>query len=90
MKPKYSGVDALKEHMLTGEKVTMLEANALFGVQSPTKEVTRLRKQGFIIKKQSVPLARVIRRINQYCVFTPPKDLPAIELFVTEWWIQID
>ena len=90
MKPKYSGADALKEHMLAGERVTMLEANALFGVQSPTKEVTRLRKHGFIIKKQRVPLARVIRRMNKHCIFTPPKNLPAIELYVTEWWIQID
>ena len=90
MKNKYSGVDALKEHMLAGEKVTMLEAIALFGVQSPNREISSLRKQGFLIKKQSVPLARVIRRINQYCIFTPPKDLPAIELFATEWWIQID
>ena len=90
MPRKFSGVDALKEHMLSGERVTTLEANALFGVQSPTGEITRLRQQGFLVKRQTVPLARVIRRLNQHCNFTPPKDLPIIELSVSEWWISID
>ena len=90
MPRKFSGVDALKEHMLSGERITMLEANALFGVQSPTKEISQFRKQGFIIQRQNVPLARVIRRLNQYCNFTPPKALPIIELSVSEWWISIE
>ena len=90
MRVHYSAVDALKEHMLSGEKITVLEAQALFGVQGLTMEISRLRKQGFLIKKQNIPLARVVRRMNQFCVFSPPKDLPIIEIKTTEWWIQID
>lgn len=90
MKAKYSAVDALKEHLLSGHRITAFEANALFGVQSPTREISQLRKQGFLVKKQSVPFARVVRRINEFCTFSPPTNLPVMELRATEWWIQID
>ena len=90
MPRKFSGVDALKEHLLSGEKITALESNALFGLQSPTREIRRLREQGFIVKRQNAPLARVIRRLNRYCIFTPPKDLPIVDVIVSEWWISIE
>ena len=90
MKSRYSARIALKEHMLSGGKITVLEASTLFGEQSLSALIYTLKKDGFIIKKQSIPLARVVRRMNQFCVFTPPKNLPVIELKITEWWIQID
>ena len=33
--PRYSGTDALYEHLLSGETVSVMEAMLLFGVQSP-------------------------------------------------------
>ena len=90
MRVHYSAVDALKEHMLSGNKISVLEAHALFGVQNITSEISRLRKLGFLVNKKTVPMARVIRRMNEYCAFVPPKDLPVIEIKTTEWWIQID
>ena len=90
MKKKYSAVDALKEHLLAGNKITVLEAQALFGVQNLYEGIALLRRQGFLINKQKIPMARIIRRMNQFCAFAPPKDLPVIEIKATEWWIQID
>ena len=90
MKAKFNPVDALKEHLLSGNRITILEAQSLFGVQDPIREMTRLRRNGFLVKRQTVPLARVIRRMNQFCTFIPPKKLPVIEINITEWWIQVD
>ena len=90
MKASYTPVDALKEHLLSGNKITILEAQSLFAVQNLNTEISRLRKQGFLAKRAKVPLARVIRRMNQFCTFMPPKELPITEIMISEWWLQID
>lgn len=90
MKAKYSAVDALKEHLLSGHRITVLEAQSLFGVQNLTCEIARLRQAGFLVNKQSIPMARAVRRMNEFCVFAPPGSLPVKDIRATEWWIQID
>ena len=47
---------ATKLAISSGEKITVLEASALFGEQNLTAQISNLRKEGFLIKKQSVQL----------------------------------
>lgn len=79
---------ALREHILEGNRVSLLEAMLLFGVQNPNAELTRLRKMGFLVKSQKVPMAKIIRRINEYTVFKVPKNLPYTEIHFTEYWVS--
>jgi hypothetical protein len=80
---------ALREHMLAGNRVSLLEAILLFGVQNPNAELTRLRKDGFIVRSQKVPMAKITRRINEYAQCSPPADLPHREIALTEYWISL-
>ena len=76
-KIKYGNVFALKEHMLNGKKITRLESILLFGVQNFTAVLSNIKKDGYIIKKEPVAMAKVIiRRINKYTSCKPPKNLP--------------
>lgn len=84
---KYQGAMALREHMLAGHRVSPLEAILLFGVLAPNVEFTRMKKAGFFIKDQRVSMAKVIRRINEFAVCKPPKELPFAEIQMTEYWI---
>src|SRR5262245_47436826 len=87
-KAKYKPAMALREHMLEGHRVSILEATLLFGVQSPNVELTRMKRMGFLIKSQRVPMAKIIRRINEYTVCKVPKNLPYQEIHITEYWIS--
>lgn len=84
---KYSGAMALREHMLEGNSVSLIESLVVFGVQSLNAELARLKKNGFIIKSQRVPMAKIIRRTNEFAVCSPPKNLPQREILMTEYWI---
>ena len=79
---------AFREHMLEGHHVSLLEAMLLFGVQGPNAELGRLKKEGFLVKSQRVPLAKIIRRINEYTVCKLPANLPYAEINMTEYWIS--
>jgi hypothetical protein len=79
---------ALREHMLEGNRVSILEAMLLFGVQSPNVELTRMKRMGFLIKAQKAPMAKIIRRINEYTVCKIPKNLPYLEIQMTEYWVS--
>jgi len=79
---------ALREHMLEGHRVSLLEAMLLFGVQAPNAELARMKKNGFIIKSQRAPMAKIIRRINDYAVCKIPKNLPCSEIHMTEYWVS--
>ncbi|MES2290254.1 MAG: hypothetical protein V4530_11010 [Pseudomonadota bacterium] len=79
---------ALREHMLEGHRVSLLEALLIFGVQSLNAELTRLKKDGFLIKSESVSMAKVIRRANEFAVCQPPDALPYREIVMTEYWIS--
>jgi len=85
---EYKPSMALREHMLEGNPVTLLEAILLFGVQGPNAEFNRIKKDGFLIESRSVPMAKVIRRINEYTVCKVPADLPYKEIQLTEYWIK--
>jgi hypothetical protein len=85
---EYNAVAALREHMLEGNPVTLLEAILLFGVRNPNAEFTRIKKDRFLIEKREVPMAKVIRRINEYATCKVPMDLPYKEIRLTEYWIK--
>lgn len=86
---RYQPAMALREHMLAGNRVSLLEAILLFGVQGPNAELGRLKKGGYIVKSQRVPMAKIIRRINEYAQCSPPSDLPHREILLTEYWISL-
>lgn len=85
---KFKPSDALKEHLLSGRKTSILEAQVLFGVTSLSAEIGRLRRAGFILQRKNVPIAKVVRRINQICALQLPHNLPAREIMVSEYWIE--
>ena len=86
--PNYKPAAALREHMLQGNSVTHLEAILLFGVQGPNAEISRIKKDGFLIDSRPVPMAKVIRRINEYTICKVPENLPYKEIQLTEYWIK--
>ena len=86
-KNKYQPVSALREHMLEGNHVSILEAILLFGVQSPNVTFTQFKKEGFRIESQKVSMAKILRRTNQFAICKPPENLPYKEIFVSEYWI---
>jgi len=83
----YGNVMALKEHLLEFNKISLLESQLLFGVQSLPAEIYRLKRDGYIVKSQRVYLSKVLNRINNYTVCKTPKNLPTNEILVTEWWV---
>ena len=86
--PKFQPSLALREHMLEGNRVSLLEALLVFGVQNLNAELARLKKDGFLIKSDSVSMAKVIRRANEFAVCQPPSALPFREIAMTEYWIS--
>jgi uncharacterized protein YceH (UPF0502 family) len=87
-KHKYQPAMALREYMLEGNRVSLLEAMLLFGVQAPNAELTRMKRMGFLIKAQKAPMAKIIRRINKFTVCKVPKNLPYLEIYLTEYWVS--
>jgi hypothetical protein len=85
---KFSGASALLAHMLEGNKVSHLEAMLMFGVQSPTAEFGRMRRNGHLIRRKAVPMAKILRRINEHCTVTPPAQVPIREITMAEYWIS--
>ncbi|MFZ4380925.1 MAG: helix-turn-helix domain-containing protein [Sandarakinorhabdus sp.] len=77
----------MREYLLEGNRVSLLEAMLLFGVQNPNAEFTRLKKDGFVVKSGRVSMAKIIRRLNEVAVCQPPPALPYKEIFMTEYWI---
>lgn len=85
---KYQSTLAFKEHLLNGHAVSLVEAMLLFGVQSPNRAITNLKREGFILKSQRVPMAKIIRRINEHTLCTVPDNLPYTEIYMMEYWIS--
>ncbi len=84
----YQPALAFREHLLSGERVSLLEAMLLFGVQGPNAELGRMKKEGFVIKSRRVPMARIIVRINKYVACSVPNNLPYREISMTEYWVS--
>ena len=87
-KANFQAASALREHMLEGHRVSLLEAMLLFGVQNPNAEFARLKKDGFLVKSQKVAMAKIVRRINEYTVCKVPDNLPYTEIVMSEYWIS--
>lgn len=85
---KYQPAMALREYMLEGNSVSLLEAILLFGVQNPNAEFTRMKRDGFLVKAGKVPMVKIIRRLNEFTTCVPPAQLPAKEIVLTEYWIS--
>lgn len=85
---EYQPALALREHMLEGHRVSLLEAILLFGVQGPNAEIGRMKKDGFLIKNQKVPMAKIITRLNKYVNCSVPDALPYREIQMMEYWVS--
>ena len=85
---KYGAVSALTDHMLKGNRVSRIESLVIFGVQNFTAVLSNLKKDRFIIKKEPVTMARILRRINQYATCKVPKNLPTKNITMHEWWVS--
>lgn len=85
---EFQPVIAMREHLLEGNPVSLLEAMLLFGVQNLNAELTRMRVDKFIIKSQRVPMAKIITRINKFVPCSVPPHLPYREIFMTEYWVS--
>jgi len=79
---------AMQEHMLEGNPISLIEAMNMFGVCNPAAQLTKLRKDGFIIHSRRVLMIKIIARMNQYMVMKPPADLPTKECLMMEYWIS--
>ena len=88
IKDTYQAQLALKEHMLEGHRVSILEAFLLFGVQGFNRALTTFKNDRFLVKSERVAMAKVLRRANQYATCEPPKALPVREIQVMEYWFS--
>jgi len=88
MKNGFPSSAAMLEHMLEGNLISLIEAMNMFGVCNPAAVLTKLRKDGFIIHSQRVPMTKIIVRMNKYMVMKPPADLPHRECLMMEYWIS--
>ncbi len=80
-------VMALREFMEEGNTISILEMMAMFGVQSPTRTLTHFREEGMIIHKRKVTMLSVLKRLNKFCSFQEPSNLPVKEILMTEYWV---
>ena len=87
-KLKFSHITAFKEHLLNGNRISQLEAILLFGVRGFNAEITRLRKDGFLIKNNQITFTKVLNRLNKYTICKAPHNLPIKEISLTEYWIS--
>ena len=84
----FSKKDALLEHLLEGHAITVLESIVLFGIPSLNRELARFKTSGWIVKRQTVPFARVVKRANQFATRAPPENLDIQNMKLSEWWIS--
>ncbi len=85
---KFNSYMALLSEMENGRRVSLIESQILFGVQSFNRDLTRMKREGYLIKSQKVPMAKIIKRINEFCIVKPPEELPIREILVSEYWIS--
>ena len=85
---RYGNTLAMKEHILSGKRVTRLEAMLLYGVSNLTATINHLRKEGWTIESRRLPFAVAVKRVNEHAVLKPPNNLPIREIQVTEYWLS--
>lgn len=76
---------AAKEHLVSGEPLTRLEALVLFGVSNLPELVYEMRKQGWTIESRGIPYATAMVRINKHATLKPPPNLPIRDIVLTEY-----
>ena len=79
---------AMQDHMLEGNPISLIEAMNMFGVCNPAAVLTKLRKDGYIIHSRRVIMTKIMARMNQYMVMKPPANLPHKECLMMEYWIS--
>jgi hypothetical protein len=79
---------AVREHLAEGKPITHLEALTMFGVPGLTKVISDLRREGWVIKSQTVPYMAALARVNQVATLAPPTNLPIREIRLTEYWMS--
>lgn len=84
---KYGETTATREHLASGRPITQLEATILYGVSNLYDVVSKMRLQGWVIDTQRITYAAALKRVNEYTLLTPPKNLPIREILFTEYWV---
>ena len=87
MSNKY-GVTAAREYLLDGNELTRLEAMVLFAVPDLTKIISDLRREGYEVKRRTLPYTAALRRVNEVASLTPPTALPISEITLTEYRVS--
>lgn len=85
---KYGLVTAAKEHLISGNPMTRLDAMVLFGVPDLPKVISEMRRDGWVIESRHVPYVMAVKRINKNAVLEPPKNLPIRDINLTEYWVN--
>lgn len=79
---------AAREHLLSGQPLTRLEAIVLYGVANLPDIIKEMRRQGWVIHSRTVTYAAALNRLNEYAELKPPKNLPMREILFTEYWVS--
>lgn len=85
---RYGLAMAAKEHLISGQAITRLEAMVLYGVANLPDLIKEMRRQGFVIESRLVSYAAAAVRINRHAVLQPPANLPVREVQFTEYWVS--
>ena len=85
---KFNGHLALLIEMENGRRISRLESQILFGVQNLTADISQMKRDGYMIKSTKVPMARILKRMNEHGTVIPPKELPVRDILVSEYWIS--
>lgn len=79
---------AAREHLISGQPLTRMEAIVLFGLSNLPDLVLEMKKQGFQFGSRKVAYAAAMVRINKHAVLRPPPNLPIREVIFTEYWVK--
>lgn len=84
----YMPAMALREHMLEGHRVSLLEAMLLFGVQNLNAEMARMKRDGLLFTSRRVPMVAIMHRLNEFTLCKVPQELPYGDIYMREYWIS--
>jgi hypothetical protein len=77
----------IKDHLLAGHPITILEAAVLFGSNNLGARIRALRDQGMLIERKRVFLSTVYKRMKPYVKTLPAtrKAADSVPLYCTEY-----
>ena len=85
---KYGLSVAVKEHLISGQPITRLEAIILYGISNLTMLISDLRKKGWVIESKRIAYVAAVKRVNKYAELLPPDNLPIRDILLTEYWVN--